>query len=146
VAGAQKTPCPERPPKSYETRERRRTKRSEIPHNPVGFRAKFAISKLFCPQAFDIPKNRQIKVFENLEVEKNYLMFSIARQGKYLPICGFLAQNKEIPNFYLEVVRPSPLAGEGGLRVSEGRMRGVGATQSQRRRFPQRTPHLSRFA
>jgi hypothetical protein len=37
-------------------------------------------------------------------------MFSIARQGKYLLICGFLAQNKEIPNFYLEVVRPSPLA------------------------------------
>jgi hypothetical protein len=54
--------------------------------------------------------NRQIKVFENLEAEKNYLMFSIARQGKYLPICGFLAQNKEIPNFYLKVVRPSPLA------------------------------------
>jgi hypothetical protein len=41
-------------------------------------------------------------------------MFSMIRQAKYLPIWRSLAQNKEIPNFYLEAgASPFPLAGEG---------------------------------
>jgi hypothetical protein len=61
------------------------------------------ISKVFRAQPFEIPRNAQGNVFENLEASKNISIFSMKGKAGNLRIRCFLAQNKEIPNIYLAV-------------------------------------------